>query len=374
MTRIFEDAPGVRAAVPLLVGLVGASSSGKTKSALRLALGMQRISGGDIWGVDSEADRMCHYAPVKGGTADPPKTFGFRHLHFASPFNPGSYLDAVEHCAKRGAKTIIIDSASHMHEGPGGTLEAHEVECERLIKAWGITGPKARETVQMSAWQRPKAELRRFINTILQMQINFIICYRAKPKMEIAKGKAPEKLGYMAIAGDEMTFEHTVGILLYPNSGGVPTWTSALEGERDTIKLPDYFRGIFAVPRPLDEEHGALMARWAKGEDISGDAPAPAPAPTRAPAAPASPTPASQPAASPAREKINAAIYEQAEALEWTAARSTLWLRDVFGVAALKDLTDAQAGDARELLIDMAIGEVAYNERLSGLRAKGRVK
>ena len=104
-SRVFEDLPATRKKVPLFIGLVGCSGSGKTMSALRLATGMQRVTGGDIFGVDSEADRMLFYAD----------TFKFRHVHFGAPFDPLSYLSAVEHCVKKGATTIIVDSASHLH-------------------------------------------------------------------------------------------------------------------------------------------------------------------------------------------------------------------------------------------------------------------
>lgn len=208
--RTFTATEATRASVPLLVGLVGPSGSGKTKSALRLAEGMRRVVGGEIAVIDTEARRSLHYA-------DEHK---FKHVEFAAPFDPLSYLDAVQHCISIGAKIIVVDSASHMHEGPGGTLEAHEAECERLMGAWRTS----RDKVQMSAWQRPKAELRRFLNAILQLQVNLIFCFRAKEKLKIVPGKQPQALGYMPIAGDEMIYEMTISCLLYPGSGGVPSW------------------------------------------------------------------------------------------------------------------------------------------------------
>src|SRR5262245_61922329 len=58
----FDAKDAERDQVPLWVALVGPSSSGKTKSALRLAEGMQRITGGDIHVVDTESKRAKHYA------------------------------------------------------------------------------------------------------------------------------------------------------------------------------------------------------------------------------------------------------------------------------------------------------------------------
>src|SRR5262245_49677002 len=120
--RTFESKPAVREQTPLLLGLVGPSGTGKTFSALRLATGIQRVSGGDIFMIDTEAKRGLHYA----------ERFKFQHLSFASPFSPLDYMAAVEHCVSKGARIVLIDSLSHEHEGPGGVLEMHEAELNRL--------------------------------------------------------------------------------------------------------------------------------------------------------------------------------------------------------------------------------------------------
>lgn len=249
--RVFEDKPAVREKVPLLVGLVGPSGGGKTFSALRIASGIQRVTGGDIWCVDSEANRSKHYAD----------RFKFRHVPFVAPFGPLDYLGAIEHCISKGAGTIIVDSMSHEHEGPGGVLEMHETETGRLAAEWGVS----REKAQMSAWAKPKQERRRLINTILQMPCNFLFCFRAKPKLKIEKGKDPVQLGYMPIAGEEFVFEMTLNCLLLPNAGGIPTWHSEEQGEKMMIKLPEQFRHLFSDKKPMSEEHGEAMANWAAG-------------------------------------------------------------------------------------------------------------
>jgi len=220
-------------------------------SALRLATGMQQVCGGLIFGIDTEARRMCHYADM----------FKFQHVPFSAPFDPLSYLAAVEHCANKGAKIIIIDSASHMHEGPGGTLEAHAAEVERIAAAWKCDHNKA----LIPAWAKPKADLRRFLNSILQLEVNLIFCFRAKDKIKVRPGKQPEQLGYMPIAGEEMIFEMTLNCLLYPNSGGVPTWQPDELGEKAIIKLPQQFRDVFATKQPLSEDIGRALAEWARG-------------------------------------------------------------------------------------------------------------
>lgn len=248
MSRTFDDRPATREQTPILVGLVGPSASGKTYSALRLAAGFQRVTGGETFVIDTEARRALHYA----------EKFKYRHVPFGAPFSPLDYLDAIEHCVKKGATTIIVDSMSHEHEGPGGVLEMHAEEHKRL---------GGREGTKLLAWSKPKSERRRLINSILQMNVNFVFCWRAKEKIKIERGKDPEKLGYMPIAGEEFVYEMTLKCLLLPGANGVPTWQSDMLGERAMIKLPEQFRAMFGASPPpqLTEEIGQQLATWAAG-------------------------------------------------------------------------------------------------------------
>lgn len=259
MTRSFEDKPAVRERVPLLVGLVGPSGGGKTYSALRVATGIQKVTGGDIYFIDTEARRALHYAD----------RFKFRHVAFGAPFGPLDYLAAIEHCVSKGAKTIIVDSMSHEHEGPGGVLELHDKETDRLCKEWKVP----RGVAQLSAWAKPKGERRRLINSILQIQCNFIFCFRAKNKLKIKKGEDPRPMGFMPIAGEEFVFEMTLNCLLLPGANGVPTWQPDEEGEKCMIKLPEQFRALMlngGSKIVLSEATGEEFAKWAEGTAMAG--------------------------------------------------------------------------------------------------------
>lgn len=257
--RQFVDSVATRQRVPVLVGLVGASGSGKTFSALRLATGLQRVTGGDIGFIDTEARRALHYAD----------RFKFRHLPFGAPFSPLDYLGAIEHFASKGVKTIVVDSMSHEHEGPGGVLEMHEAKLDQLAG----DDYKKRERMTFVAWAEPKAQRRRLINTILQMDINAIFCFRAKEKIKIVRGEAPMQLGWMPIAGEEFVYEMTVNCLLYPACGGVPSWAPAEVGEKQMVKLPEQFRALFEKRQPLDETTGETLAKWAAGDAPTAPAP-----------------------------------------------------------------------------------------------------
>lgn len=247
-SRTFEDKPAVREPTPLLVGLVGPSGTGKTMSALRLATGIQRVVGGEIFYIDTENRRSLHYA----------ESFNFRHVHFGAPFGSLAYLAAIEHCIAKGARTIVVDSMSHEHEGPGGVLEQHATETTRLAKAWKVS----EDAAQMSAWAKPKAARRRMINTVLQMNCNMLFCFRAKEKLLIKAREKPVDLGFMPLAGEEFVYEFMARFLLKPGADGHPTWQSELAGEVAIMKLPAPFRAAFKDRVQLSEDIGEMMARW----------------------------------------------------------------------------------------------------------------
>jgi len=240
--------------MPLLIGLIGPSGGGKTYSALRLATGIQTIAGGDIFVLDTEARRALHYAD----------RFRYRHVPFEAPFGPLDYLAAIEHCVSRGATTIVIDSMSHEHEGPGGVLEMHSAEVRRMSGS----DPKKAEKVKLLAWAKPKQERQQLIARIVQLGINLICCFRAKEKFKPVGGQV-QQLGWMPIAGPEFVYEMTVSALLLPNANGVPTWQPEHDGERQMVKMPGFARDMFQGQ--ITEETGCNLAAWATGAPSGTD-------------------------------------------------------------------------------------------------------
>lgn len=260
--RSFSASPAVRTEVPALVGLMGASGSGKTYSALRLATGMQKVRGGEIYVVDTEARRALHYADQ----------FKFQHVPFGEPFGSLDYLSVLRYCViEKGASVVVIDSMSHEHEGVGGYLQTQEAELDRMAGS----DHQKRERVKFAAWIKPAAQRRALINGLLQLNAAFVFCFRAKEKTKPVPGGQPLSLGFMPIAGEEFVFEMTMNALLMPHSDGVPTWQSDKTGERLMMKLPTQFRDLFARPVQITEEHGAAIAQWAKGgaKALSSDLP-----------------------------------------------------------------------------------------------------
>lgn len=258
--RTFEDKPAVRERVPLLVGLVGPSSSGKTFSALRLATGMRRVLGGEVFFIDTEARRGTHYAD----------RFQFRHVDFQPPFGPLDYLAAIEHCLKRGASVLVIDSMTHEHSGPGGVMDQSE---QFLQKKCGDDW-KAREKNLMLSLVRPKAQRKQLNAAIVRLGVNAIFCYRADDKIKPVAGKEPVKLGWQPETTSKLHYDMTQRFLLTPGCDGVPSFFPETDAEKRLVKNPAQFRDLFKPGEQLSEDVGQKLAEWAAGSAAPAQAPA----------------------------------------------------------------------------------------------------
>lgn len=277
--RTFNVTSEGRGFLPVLFGIASPSGAGKTYSAIRLAMGMRRVTGGKVCMIDTESDRALayRYEPQKN-----PNGFRFEHLRLSAPYSPLDYLDALEEAVEKiGAKTVIIDSFTHEHQGQGGVLEMHAARQVELARRWNRLGDDDTpehwmlESANFSAWDEPKGQRRQLLSALTTRWpgVNFILCFRARMKSRPAKkgekgtdGK-PTKIveqGWSIEGSVEYLFEMTARALLTPNADGVPTWTGERENERNVFKLPLQFRSIFATdpPHALCEADGEAMARW----------------------------------------------------------------------------------------------------------------
>lgn len=238
----FQLRPAVRENTPLIIGLAGPSKSGKTYSAHRLAQGI--APGGRIAMLNAEGARGHQYAD----------RFKYLACDIEPPYSYARYTEAIQAIAKEGVDVLIIDSISHAHDGPGGMLEAHDRELDRLA---GKDDYKRRERMTWTAWIRPKAAENSFIYAMLGLRCPVILCFRAKEKMEIRKGEEPKNLGYQPIASDRISFETIFTLLLPPHSKGVPD-----------MKLSDMrepFDAMVPEGKPVDEALGVALREWATG-------------------------------------------------------------------------------------------------------------
>jgi hypothetical protein len=232
----FHFAPAKREQVSLLIALAGASGSGKTMSALRLAKGMS--PGGKIAFIDTEARRGLHYA----------EEFDFLHSDMRPPFRPAAFIEGIKAAEASGAEVVIIDSFSHEYDGQGGIMDwADELE------AGGTKSP--------GNWKVPKGAHKKLMNQLLQCRASIIFCLRADEKIRIARenGKTVvEPLGWMPICEKRFMFEMTASFTLTPDRPGIPHFDLP-------HKLQRQHRAMFTDSAPISEDSGRALATWARG-------------------------------------------------------------------------------------------------------------
>jgi hypothetical protein len=258
----FEFKPAVRENVSLLIALAGASGSGKTYSALRLAKGLSPA--GKIAFIDTEARRGLHYA----------ERFDFMHADMRPPFHPSRFIDGVQAAEEAGAEVVIIDSFSHEYDGEGGIIEWAD-QLARGTPKKGVDRPRMpnqgadwwkdweqKPMISPTNWIEPKMRHKQMVNAMLQSRASLIFCLRADEKIEIVKddrGKTQIRpLGWMPICEKRFIYECTTSFTLTPDRPGKPNFNLP-------HKLQDQHRGFFSDDRCIDEEAGRLLGAWARG-------------------------------------------------------------------------------------------------------------
>lgn len=250
----FEFRKAVRQNVNLLIGIAGASGSGKTYSAFRLASGI--ANGKRFAVVDTENGRASHYADQ----------FDFDVAEIHEPFTPAAYADAIKAADDAGYPVIVVDSASHEYAGSGGILDMQEEEFQRM---------GGRESAKMLSWVKPKGEHKKMMQRLLQTRAHLILCFRAEAKIEMVKEDGKTKIvpkqsliginGWIPLTEKTVPFELTVSLLLTPDKPGIP----------QPIKLQQQHRALFPLDQPITEESGKRIAEWAAGGSAA-ESPAPA--------------------------------------------------------------------------------------------------
>lgn len=280
--------PAVRANVPLLLGFVGGTGSGKTFTALEVATG---LAGDKPFAfIDTETGRALHYAD----------RFRFDHANLAAPFRPEAYLDAILSADAAGYGVIVVDSMTHEWAGEGGVLDWQEEELDRMAG----TDWKKREACKMAAWIKPKLAHKKMVQRLLQVRAHVLLCFRAEQKVEMIREDGKTKIvakqsltgldGWIPVCEKNLPFELTASFLLTADAPGVVK----------PIKLQEQHRAFFSTTAPTTREAGRKLADWSRG-------------------APA--TPAAANTAQPAPDRATLEAIGETKAREGTAALGAWW-------------------------------------------------
>jgi hypothetical protein len=255
--------------LPLAIAIAGYAKSGKTKSALRLAKGIQSVRGGDIWGLDSE-NRMHEYGDQ----------FHFQRVAIKPPFSPQRYQGAIQYAYDNGARIIVIDSMSDEHDGEGGLLDMHEAFLrDRTGSAEPTEGDRGRYGQQ--GWARVKPYRKRLENYIRRLRdfedVVFILCYRATmkyvpktkdDKLRMQAGEVrqdPTDVQWEVSSTSDVPFICSVSLLLIPGEAGSPIIKPTTEAEKKLILRTDTYGPYLQTVKQLDESVGRKLYELAKG-------------------------------------------------------------------------------------------------------------
>lgn len=224
----------------VLISIEGISGSGKTYTALQIAYG---LAGGDskkVGLLDTENRRGSLYADILKDKDGNIQKFWIDDLY--APFTPERYIQKIQEFQASGVRVLVIDSASHEWNGIGGIL----AEVEKIPK-------------KIHAWRKWKPEHRRFVDTLLQCDMDIIVCLRSTNKTDWSDPSKPKSLGIMPIQQEEFIFETTVSIEMHSNGK-----------ERLVKKCPEALAGIFGEAFNwhqgyIGAKEGYKLKQWISG-------------------------------------------------------------------------------------------------------------
>lgn len=258
-TRTFFDVEPmtITRPMPLGIGLYGYAGRGKSESAARLAEGMQRVYGGEVFYADTDGSRGLALRD----------RFKFRYIEFPAPHNALDFADLLRQFSQRKG-VLVIDQMTEEHEGEDGLLDTHDKrkggDERKTAVAWALAKSQHKVLAR---------ELRRALITI-----PVIVCWRAQDKIDWnhkgQNGKTePQDLGEMPIGSRDLPFEMTATYLL-PTSGerGQPCLNPTSTGEILMTKIPEQFRNIVQRGQTFTAAHGEAFARWAVGTAANPEA------------------------------------------------------------------------------------------------------
>lgn len=214
----------------LKVLLSGASGSGKSYSALRVAKGIADKCGSRIAYIGTEGSRNKYYA----------SNFDYDLLELEDPFTIDKYVEAIDAAIEAKYKVLIIDSLTHEWLWLNDT---HDKMPGNSFQNWGKLKPKHRE----------------FMDKILTCPIHIIATSRSKDEWVLetdAKGRqVPRKVGLGSQQDKNITYEYTVSLVIEQD-------THIAHADKDNTKI---FDGRYDV---LTEKDGVDLYQWANDSDI----------------------------------------------------------------------------------------------------------
>lgn len=219
--------------------LEGASGSGKSYSALRVATGLAKKCDSRIAYIGTEGSRDKYYA----------NEFDYDLLQLDENHRtPEDYIKAIDEAVDGGYKVVIIDSLTHEWTWLNDT---HNKMSGNSFQNWGKLKPRHKK----------------FMDKVLLSPIHVIATARGKDEyvMEEKNGKSvPRKVGLGSQQDKDIAYEYTASLMIEQD-------THIASADKDNTHLFDQNFNI------LTEKDGERLYDWAN----EGDKPASIPEPQK---------------------------------------------------------------------------------------------
>jgi hypothetical protein len=221
-----------------VIGIAGQSGDGKTFTALLIARGMVSKPS-EIGFLDTENKRGSLYADILDGP------FLIGDLY--PPFSPTRYAAAIKQFQEAGVKVLVIDSVTHEWEGDGG--------CDDIANSPKADGSKRK----VADWLGAKREHKKFMNVLLQSNMDVICCIRAREKTDFKDPTKPVSLGIQPICEKNFMFELTASIMM--------------EGQgkiQRHLKVPSFLQDAFGNGQGyLGVDAGKKIRKWLDNPEMT---------------------------------------------------------------------------------------------------------
>ena len=235
----FKAVEAVREKIAVKVALMGASGSGKTYGAMKLATGMldemEKIDGkrGKILLANTEGSRGRYYA----------NEFKYDIVDLEPPYNPELFVDLINYAVDEKYSVLIIDSSSAEWEGKGGCLELQQQ-----------LGGKYQD------WARISPRHDRFIDALALSPIHIIATMKGKDQYEVDKDErgrtAVKKLGVGAKQRDGFEYYFTTTF-------NIDVTSHMAKCEKDNTHI--FENEGYTI---LSEDFGKKIIKWANSSDV----------------------------------------------------------------------------------------------------------
>ena len=223
-----------KADLPLKICIAGASGSGKTTAALKIAGGLGR----KIAVIDAEEKRTSF---LIGQPEIPP----FLSINISYPFTTDKYIIGIKAAQLQNFDVLVIDGLTQ-HWEYLREMVASLMQLDSKLNEW-------------TAATKTTPEYNRLIQAILRCKIHIIATVRSKTVNALvgAEGtkKVMKQIGYAPIQKKELPFDFDTYIEIEPETH------LALAKDKDRTKL------FNREPRKISRADGVALQNWLNSDD-----------------------------------------------------------------------------------------------------------